>query len=388
MKQKWLVIVLISLLGVAVFCLVATTLKIFAIGELPLNFVAVFLEAIITAVITVVLLTGQSAAEEIKERNVKVFEKKSEVVTDYIGILWKVAEDQKITMDEYDDLRKKYITCLSIYLKEKTNKSIAGCLRNLGEFVEASDDAYDNIKENIFSIINVLGEELNLGGKIDCKLDKELERPIFPMLFKKAILNNLNRSFEDNTELKGGKFCMEDDLISQSEYGGEYICFDFRKFKGCKLLIGSFSKYCPHAGWWLMLFIEQGIHGADEFRYNNEQEYRFCEFSKCIIPVHPAPPEKDDDNWVNLLTPHPENAEYMQLGDFEEPAEWMFLDEPETIENYRNNYQDVARTIGKRAAYWFNKGLIWLKGTKGGEFISIMDFLNQYIGNKKNIQEA
>ena len=54
--------------------------------------------AIFTAIVTVFLLQGQTASEEDKERNVKVFEKKSELFNNFIEELWKVCKDRNISL--------------------------------------------------------------------------------------------------------------------------------------------------------------------------------------------------------------------------------------------------------------------------------------------------
>jgi len=75
MKYGKIILSVICLICIFVFCYIATTGKIFTLDELPLNFMSVFLGAIVTAVLTVFLLSGQSSVEEIKERNVIVFKK-------------------------------------------------------------------------------------------------------------------------------------------------------------------------------------------------------------------------------------------------------------------------------------------------------------------------
>jgi len=71
--NKSLIIAIFCLLS---FCIMAVIFKVFSITALPVSFVGAAMGAVITGVVTVVLLDGQSKAEEIKERNVKVFEKK------------------------------------------------------------------------------------------------------------------------------------------------------------------------------------------------------------------------------------------------------------------------------------------------------------------------
>jgi uncharacterized membrane protein len=88
---KYIIPVVCSLC-VIIFCTIAIKGKIFTINELPLNFMVAFLGAIVTAVITLTLLKGQSMAEELKERAVKVFEKKSKLYENYIEKLNQIIE--------------------------------------------------------------------------------------------------------------------------------------------------------------------------------------------------------------------------------------------------------------------------------------------------------
>ena len=382
MKFTLLKRVFISLLGVVAFCMVAHYFGILPANILPISFMGACLGAIISALITLGLLNSQTEHDEIKTRNVKVFEKKSKFFHKFIDDLWCILEKQKITMDDYNKLRKDFSIRLMIYLKEKSNKTIAKNIKNIGESVNNSNSTYENLKENIFSIINILCAEINLGGRLYLDIDNELEGPIFPMLFKQSILNELNEHLMPLKELCEGKFISENQLTNDGKWGGEYACFNFLGYKGCKLLVGSFSKYCPHAGIWILLFIEKDIHSVDEFRYNDENEFRFCDFSKYLVPIHKKEWEEEGD-WINLTSSYADIEEYPELGGLDIPSDdwWLFLDDPECIEPFRNNYQESARIIGKRAAYWFKNGLIYKK--ENAKPLSITEFLEKYLGNKE-----
>jgi len=363
--------------------MVAIVFNVFSLGDLPYSFIGACLGAIISAIITQVLLLGQTKNEEVKETNVKVFKQKSKIFKKYIFELWNILGKQELTIDEFVELRKNYTAQLMIYLKEKSNRAIVESLKNIGEYVY-NDAPYENLKKHIFDIINILSEELNLGGKLDLSLDNELEDTIFPELFKQAILNELNKSMRNNGLYKG-KYCLEEELINDGQWGGEYICFDFRGYNGCKIIIGSFSEYCPHAGIWMFLFVDKNIHEIDRFRYNDEKEYRFCEFSRYLIEIFYTMDDGDID-WVKLNARQLDDEEYNKLGEFEEPAEgsWMFLDDISSIEQYRNNYREVAQVMGKRAAYWFKHGVIIDKKNKTP--YKITDFLQKFIGNRKDVE--
>ena len=69
--------------------------------------------AILTAIVTVFLLQGQTASEENRDRNLKVFEKKQEVYHEFLEKLKDIVEDGRITIaageepsDTVDELKE------------------------------------------------------------------------------------------------------------------------------------------------------------------------------------------------------------------------------------------------------------------------------------------
>jgi hypothetical protein len=178
-KSKWTKALLLALLCLVVFCMVATISQIISVEELPINFIAAFLEAVVTAVITVVLLSGQSAAEEVKERNVKVFEKKAEIFQNYIDIVWKIWEDKNVSKEEYLELTTIYYKTLMIYLKKESLTIIGESLVTIGDYIDKNSENDSLVlRDCIFRIINILSEELSLGGHIDVTVYEKLEKKI------------------------------------------------------------------------------------------------------------------------------------------------------------------------------------------------------------------
>ncbi|MDR3046667.1 MAG: hypothetical protein LBU51_03510 [Bacteroidales bacterium] len=178
-------------------------------ADLKDNFVGNMLGAIITAIVTVLLLNGQTSAEEVKERNVAVFDKKSKIFQRYMKKLWKVLDNNIVSNEEYYDLANTYITELVLYLpigkmtknniiensnidytKEKNmpwldkkswakhtaSEKIEKCLKVIkANRVQGDENLTDEkeIKEkscifrsSIVEIINALGNEINLGGGV------------------------------------------------------------------------------------------------------------------------------------------------------------------------------------------------------------------------------
>jgi hypothetical protein len=178
-KSKWTKPLLLALLCLVAFCLVATISQMISVEDLPINFIAAFLEAVVTAVITVVLLSGQSAAEEVKERNVKVFEKKSEIFQNYIDMVWKIWEDSNVSKEEYLELTTVYYKTLMIYLKKESLILIGESLVKMGDYIDKkSNDDYLILRGCIFTIIKTLISEISLGGEIDIKIYERLEKKI------------------------------------------------------------------------------------------------------------------------------------------------------------------------------------------------------------------
>jgi hypothetical protein len=383
-NSKWIKILLISLLGITAFCLVSIVFRIYTFNDLPISFIGACLGATISAILTQLLLTGQTDREEIKERNVKVFEKKSREFEKYIEILINILDKKNIDLDDYEKLMKGFSFHLMLYLSEKTINKFTAYLMIISRFLFINDKSYEDLKKNIVGILNILSYELGLGGNINFEIYLELEKPRYSKLFKDAILSELNKNLLKTTdELIEGKYLSEDELVPDGYWGGEYVCFEFRRFKGCKLLIGSFTKYCPHGGIWLLLFIEKDVHKIDEFRYNDEEgkEERFCEFSKYLIEIWDDV-KGENNNWAELTKSRKYNTKYSALGEFDVPSDnwWLFLDDYDAIKNYQYDYENIASIIGKRAAYWFKYGWVWEK--KSDSSLSIIKFLEKYLGSK------
>ena len=148
--------------------------------------------AIFTAIITVFLLLGQTETEEDKERNVKVFEKKSELFNNFIEELWKVWEDRNITLEELSHLLKLVSKDIIPYTKPESAKSILNSLNAIASEVNTQENTANkkHMQSHIYAIINTLSEEIGLGGAIHqdiaTELDK-LENSILPYLIGKKI---------------------------------------------------------------------------------------------------------------------------------------------------------------------------------------------------------
>lgn len=209
MKRKYLAISLI--LGFVVFIGIAIITKLFSSADLPVQISGALLEAVVTAFITYFLLTGQTSQEEVKERNVRVFEEKSERFNTFINKLWEIWDDRVVSLEELNELIKLVSKDIVLYTKPETVDKILQYLIEIAEQAKPDKTTKDaettkKIQENIFNIINELAKEIGLGGEIKPEIrDKlnTLESKVVPYLIQKDFKKNYLQSFEktlENTE--------------------------------------------------------------------------------------------------------------------------------------------------------------------------------------------
>ncbi|MDR2922638.1 MAG: hypothetical protein LBU85_04765 [Treponema sp.] len=175
-----IIIVVLSVICILAFFVFAGVTEAISIPEIPASFLGAAAGAAITAVVTLLLLQGQTRAEEVKERNVKVFEKKSTIFSEYIDDVWNAWEDQKVTDEEYKKLIGGYYKKLMLYMSASSAVIIGKQLEIIGPFAgndEPSEKDRTKLQTALINIINTLSDEISLGGHIDeslfMKLGKE-----------------------------------------------------------------------------------------------------------------------------------------------------------------------------------------------------------------------
>lgn len=92
-----------------IFIIAAVAFHIFEIDMLPSQFFGALIGVVITAIITVLLLKGQTDNAEKLEKNVKIFEHKQEVYHAFIDKLQEILKDGEITINNTTDELKELI---------------------------------------------------------------------------------------------------------------------------------------------------------------------------------------------------------------------------------------------------------------------------------------
>jgi len=156
------------------FCVVMLLLHLFTGFDLAFQMVAACLGAVITALITAMLLKEQSKQqvllnekEEAKDKNIKIYESKIAVYSDFISKMWKTIEDDMVDEQELRDLRGEAFSKLVFYLNNKNISSLA-------EKIEKIKLCNDNDENAV--IQTVRRENINAFSEITKVLQDDLKQ--------------------------------------------------------------------------------------------------------------------------------------------------------------------------------------------------------------------
>lgn len=168
----------------ALFIMASIVFRIFEIEILPAQFYGALLGVVITAIITVLLLNGQTANEEKRDKSVKVFEKKQEIYHAFLGALQQIIQDGEITIGTYtndgtvdrevDELKDLIFQLgyLQMHASSKTSNDVLEGVKNiiqqLNEFNAQSDadkqkilpEFYSALSNEVFTIVATLKNDL------------------------------------------------------------------------------------------------------------------------------------------------------------------------------------------------------------------------------------
>lgn len=193
--------ILSSKLFIILLTLLAISLSIFIFGMIYQNELPKLIEeinnstigGILTAIITVLLLQGQTATEELKEQNMKVFEKKSEIFSDFMNNLWEIWKNKNVSMEEIVDIIGRVSRDIIPYTKPAVTRELLGYLNAIADSIN-KEDLSEKIDENVFNIINVLSKEIGLGGELNAEVRQQiasLESKVMPFFNRQKNIKRL-----------------------------------------------------------------------------------------------------------------------------------------------------------------------------------------------------
>jgi hypothetical protein len=232
-NRRYFLAIIAAIVAIVVFCIVSVIFDVMPVGVLPTNYIGAALGSLIGALITLILLRGQTDIVEKKGKDIRILERKMKVFQNYINMVWKVWEDQKITVDEFENLTSQYYQNIMIYLKDKKRLNTIGEeLTKMGGKIDKNTyDDTQKLRESIVTIINTLSEEIDLGGLINTDIMDDHDKILFPILFRKMLLKELNEKLKTKG-FREGKY----EIIKENE-DREFITFEIEKFPDVFLTI-------------------------------------------------------------------------------------------------------------------------------------------------------
>ncbi|MCP1660129.1 hypothetical protein [Neisseria perflava] len=178
--SKKLLILLGTLLAISLSLFVFNQLYQDALPKLAEEINNSAIGAILTAIVTVFLLQGQTAREENRDKNLKVFEKKQEVYHEFLERLKDIVEDGRVTIavgkepvETVDELKELLfqLSYIQMHSSEANTQAVfqrvTNIIKKMNEFSTAGTDKsrlvagfYADFAEELFEIVKVLKNDL------------------------------------------------------------------------------------------------------------------------------------------------------------------------------------------------------------------------------------
>ena len=181
LTQKKAVLVVVVLVIIA--CSFAVYLRLFTGKELWYEMFAAVLGVIITAVITMILLKGQSDDDVERERAAKIFEEKLRIYQDYLHTLCDVIRDHSLSDEE--KIRLEFQTSyVAMHCESKYIATVSNAVKELIEYCcpdeenenlsrKNKSDSPDPLLDSLFRIVEAFRKDLY---RDDFVFDKENEQ--------------------------------------------------------------------------------------------------------------------------------------------------------------------------------------------------------------------
>jgi len=353
--------IIIAITAIVIFCFISVLFNITPLDTLPVNYIGAALGSLIGALITFVLLRGQTDIEEKKGKDIRILEIKTEVFQKYIKEVWRIWEEQKITIEKFKQLTSDYYQNLMIYLNADKLEKIGKYLSEMGERIGKNE--WEDIKElrkSIVGTINILSNEIDLGGQVNEAIMDEHDRIIFPLVFKNAILEAVNEALPTETILEKGKF----EILKEGRFQsyGECLCYDFIKYKGCRIVIYDFYTALE------LLFVVDPIYkNFDDFRASlaaiGTYNQRIRIQGKCCNLLQPLPQDDTDKEAAPLIILS-HNNKNDSIKNYQD-----------SMEIYRTTKRGFTNVLAARIKYYFYEAKI------DGTDLNIEQFLDKYYKN-------
>ena len=188
-------------LGIAliiVFCFTAISTYFFlrSDNEVGPNLITAFVGVALSALITLLLLNGQTNAEEVKQKNVKKFEQKLSIYKEFLRALCNIVKDKKIEPGE-EIMLQFQVAILATHTDESSIKKISGEVDEIIKRIKIGNQESNELIEPLLNIADVFHQELYDDNKVIDEKNRQQTIGYF-----QSILTSHDYSEEKNQEDK------------------------------------------------------------------------------------------------------------------------------------------------------------------------------------------
>ena len=140
------------LMPILILCLISGIVvvffRLFSLKDLWYETYAAIIGVVITAVITFILLKGQTENEEEREKSLEIHKRKIEVYASLVHEIWSKLDDNRLTKEEMLEIRRKCFNELIFYLDEEQIEKITEQFKKVSKIMGKGDDK-DDIRQNV-----------------------------------------------------------------------------------------------------------------------------------------------------------------------------------------------------------------------------------------------
>ena len=148
-----------SLILLVIFIFVATLSGAWPGEGVSAQILSALAGAVVTAIITMFLLLGQTSNEEKKERNAKIFEEKLRIYNEFLQKLCQVVQDMDISKEE-EIMLEFQVAQLAMHTSTESINTISKQVSNIIAGIKQKENKNGEMLEQLFNIADTFYKEL------------------------------------------------------------------------------------------------------------------------------------------------------------------------------------------------------------------------------------
>ena len=226
--HKNAVIIAATVALVALACAFAVYLRLYTGKELWYEMFAAIIGVVITAIITMMLLVGQTDSDEKREKKGKVFEEKLRMYQEYLDTLYEVLKDGRITNDEKLRLAFKTSSVAMHCAPERVKKISNSVKKIFNTTINENGNALETLNEKNWK--ELLKELFNVMDEFKADLYQDFKGNDIPD-WEETLDNFTNAFSQGNDESNIPQFMPDDGNDGTETAGAEAVSEEWEDMK-------------------------------------------------------------------------------------------------------------------------------------------------------------